>query len=207
MTRRLIGFCLILWLIGGCSYAQSAFSYAKGRGKRSGGKSSITSIRVYDDILGQVLFLRSLKRIQHVETWEIYDDPGGLIRFFADRDSLYATISLGQMKADVWQTNSSDPDHKSWKLSSPGDTVFLQCVAPVEGASAEQIGFRLFKRIHSPPDIQRPHTHTEVDLIHFFFQPAKRPMVRIEDQDSLDDYPEIFSIMALVIVFQICTDK
>lgn len=208
MNKRLIGFCLIISLLFGQLYAQHSYRYAKAKAYRKQSPFSLKSIRVYDDIEGQSLFLRHLPTIESSETWDIYDDPGGSIQFFSKTDSLFGVITLGQTKAEVWQQSDSTPGQESWTLVSPGDTTYLQRSTSSSREMGTQQMFRLFKRI-DPKGIpsQTSEGQIEIDLIYFSYKPGKRPLVRIDVQDSLDDYPRIFPIMALVIVFKSCFTK
>lgn len=201
MKKDWIVYGVLMALQLGFLSAQVSYSHAKAKLGQKYSSHPIKSVRVYNEVEGQVLFLRPRQqRKSSQELWEIFDEPGGMIHFFPTDSMPFATISLGQDQAEVSLSHDERSNQKYWEVTVPGDTVYLQ---PMQTELASgRIRYRLFKRFRSQHGIQSLNQSIEIDLLHLFYHPDKRKLIQLEPQDSLRDYPKLFTIMALMIILR-----
>ena len=202
MNRNLPVIFLLCVLHAGSLLGQAPYSYAKAKTVRSGSQTSLKSIRLYNDMEGQVLFIRRTKVMKDQETWRIYDEPGGAIQFFADQSPTYASISLGQAKVEVKLLQTSPTTSPTWQMALPGDTVFFQSRSALD-PSVSAHNFRLYKKVRPHSAILATPEEVEVDLLHFQADAPTPSIIQMESQESLEDYSQLFPIMCIMMIFRI----
>ncbi|RMG74352.1 MAG: hypothetical protein D6722_02600 [Bacteroidetes bacterium] len=183
MSRHLL---ILVLMLGNVALAQSPFVEARIIWRRHHGQPYPRHIRLYAQNPDDNLFVRNRSdTLATARRWQLYHPLGGDITFTAAGT---AVGTLGQQRAQVV------PDETGWELHSPGDTLYLLVLNP--DSLDRPSGTQLVRRL------RRGETIHDIPLL--WVIPNGQPPLRwsVTETGALEDIPELFRVLALIVTIR-----